>query len=329
VKIQKLKRAMIKEEYVAITGNTLHAIILNQMIYWSERINDFDKFIEEENKRQTKYFTPKSMQDSPMEQPLTHGWIYKKAEDIKDEIMSTDSAKTINRYLTALVEKEFLDRRRNPNLKYDRTYQYRVNLPNIIKALAENGYTLQDYKVDLYSESLKNTKGQNDASKSQNETFEGQNDVSKGQNVALKGQNVGAIPEIITKIITEDKTTTVKEEPENVVVANIPLIDSIYKEIKNTIGAAVTKKVIGILLKEKGEVEIKKYLSNWTCFKGQSINNKAAFFVKAVMEGYGIPVKQESEVKQGNNNQYGKNTEFDQRKYSDEFYNSLYENGGS
>ena len=46
----KLKRAVIKEELIAITGNFIEAVILNQMIYWSERINDFDNFIREKRK---------------------------------------------------------------------------------------------------------------------------------------------------------------------------------------------------------------------------------------------------------------------------------------
>jgi hypothetical protein len=44
----KLKRAVIKEEYVALTGSVDKALILNQFVYWSERVRDFDLFVKEE-----------------------------------------------------------------------------------------------------------------------------------------------------------------------------------------------------------------------------------------------------------------------------------------
>ena len=50
----KLKRAVIKEELVELTGDFKKAVILNQLIYWSERVDDFHDFIKEENKRKNK-----------------------------------------------------------------------------------------------------------------------------------------------------------------------------------------------------------------------------------------------------------------------------------
>lgn len=48
MEVKKLKRAVIKEEFVTITKDFILAVILNQFIYWSDRVNDFDKMIEEE-----------------------------------------------------------------------------------------------------------------------------------------------------------------------------------------------------------------------------------------------------------------------------------------
>ena len=48
--VKKLKRIVIKEELFSITNDTFEAIILGQMIYWQERVNDFDKFIKEEKR---------------------------------------------------------------------------------------------------------------------------------------------------------------------------------------------------------------------------------------------------------------------------------------
>jgi hypothetical protein len=55
--MRKLKRVVIKEELVALTGDIIEAIILNQFLYWSERVEDFDKFIMEE--KETAGFTKK------------------------------------------------------------------------------------------------------------------------------------------------------------------------------------------------------------------------------------------------------------------------------
>lgn len=259
--ITRLKRAVIKEEYIAITGDMLESVILNQFIYWSERVGDFDKFIKEENERQEKYCRP-SQGEEPIVQPLLHGWIYKKAAELKEEIMSTDSEKTINRKLTSLVEKGFLDRRNNPKIKYDRTYQYRVNFENIIKALLEKGYMLQDYRVDLkfIVEALKTDKGQNDESQSHGVESQGQNDASvpdihesqrqidalkkqidelKKQNDAIKKQGVGAIPETTIEITPK---TTIESNTESSIADTVPdnstsdnLIEQFYNLVKNEI----------------------------------------------------------------------------------------------
>lgn len=230
--MEKLKRAVIKEELVAITGDYIEAIILGQMMYWAERVNDFDLFIKEENERVIKYSVG---EEQPQLKELLHGWIYKKASELKDEIMLPDSEKTVNRKLCSLVEKGYLERRNNPVIKYDRTYQYRVNYENIFTEMIKKGYMPQDYTVSLQfiynvlksvieksQRQIDDCKGQTDFS-NENEkikdeiypgehimnagqkTFQGQIDVCNGQIDDCKGQIVGAIPEITTEnTITEN-----------------------------------------------------------------------------------------------------------------------------
>ena len=43
----KLKRVVIKQELVELTGDYRAALILNQFIYWTERMRDTDKYIRE------------------------------------------------------------------------------------------------------------------------------------------------------------------------------------------------------------------------------------------------------------------------------------------
>jgi len=77
-KKRKLKRVVIQEELVALTGDHLNALILKQFLYWGERVQDFDKFIAEEKERDP---------DAAMES--THGWIYKSAEELAGSIART------------------------------------------------------------------------------------------------------------------------------------------------------------------------------------------------------------------------------------------------
>ncbi|MEN8905404.1 MAG: winged helix-turn-helix domain-containing protein, partial [Clostridiales bacterium] len=239
----KLKRAVIKEEFVAITGNVITALILNQIIYWSERIRDFDKFIDEEKKR----FENEGQE---VQIDLQKGWIYKSYDELKEELMLTESLKTISRHVNKLVDLGFLDRRRNPKIRYDRTYQYRVDLLTIKNKLNEMGYDLQGYRVEF-------TKGQNVQSNCQKNSFEkdicpinrqiddskGQIDDSKGQydasNRQIDASNCQidkAIPEITTEITTENisKASTTKENfdiKEDVdVIKNVTMI---LKSIEN------------------------------------------------------------------------------------------------
>ena len=124
-----------------------------------------------------------------------------------------------------------------------------------------------------------------------------------------------------------DKTTTVKKpktpKKKKIVVVDTSLIDILYKDIKDTIKVSVTKKRIQELLTNFGEQEIRKYISNWESFKDIDKKTVSGYFVDAVKNSYDIPVK---EVKQHNKSDYGKHTEFEQRTYSDGFYESLYEN---
>ena len=39
--MRRLKRAVIKEEFVALTGDVIEA--LNQFLYWSDRFNNIDQ----------------------------------------------------------------------------------------------------------------------------------------------------------------------------------------------------------------------------------------------------------------------------------------------
>jgi len=137
--MSKLKRAVITEELCSITKDIWEAVLLHQFLYWSTRTGDADRYVLEERNR-----------DPETNIPLTRGWIYKTASEISDEIMASVSIETIRIRLNNLVDAEWLDRRKNPKHKWDRTYQYRPNMQKIEAALRENGYTLATILKEHY-----------------------------------------------------------------------------------------------------------------------------------------------------------------------------------
>lgn len=168
---KKLKRATIKEELVVLTGDCLKAVVLNQFIYWSERTRDFDAFIEEEKKR-----NPETVVN------LTHGWIYKSAKELSDEVM-IGSHDTVARKLAELVKEGWIKRRNNPNYTWDRTYQYRPAIREIQIALQELGYALDGYPLVINRECIT-------------------------QSAESNAQSASAIPEITNKDYLEEESIT-------------------------------------------------------------------------------------------------------------------------
>ena len=138
--MEKLKRVVIKQELVELTGDFRPALILNQFIYWTERMFDTDKYIQEERERASKYEADVNIDES-------NGWIYKKASDLNDELMVGMSNPTIGKYINQLVKAGYLTQRRNPKYKWDKTLQYRVDMYKVQKDLGKLGYALEGYKL--------------------------------------------------------------------------------------------------------------------------------------------------------------------------------------
>ena len=138
--MKPLKRVVIKEELVELTGDFRPALILNQFIYWIEKMYDTDKYILEEKERALKHDMEVSIDESK-------GWIYKTAEELNEELMIGMSIPTIRKYIKQLVEKGYLIQRRNPKYKWDKTMQYRVDLYKVQLDLGKLGYVLDGFKL--------------------------------------------------------------------------------------------------------------------------------------------------------------------------------------
>ncbi len=137
IKEDNLKRAVIKEDLVALTGDFKKAVLLNQLIYWSNKTKDSLKFIQEEKERAINKSDEIDIENS-------RGWIFKKTEEISSETMLGLSPSNISTHLKVLIENKWIDRRRNPCKGWDKTFQYRVNLVKIIRDLYNLGYRLKE-----------------------------------------------------------------------------------------------------------------------------------------------------------------------------------------
>jgi len=135
-KESKQRVAVIRQPLVALTGNYKLALVLGQMLYWSERGYDVDDYILEERER-----NPDTKID------LTDGWIYKSGKDLVKDLMVDWSLKTTRRYLSTLVDAGYLDKRNNPKYKWDKCLQYRPNLYKIQRDLLAKGLVLDGYPI--------------------------------------------------------------------------------------------------------------------------------------------------------------------------------------
>lgn len=232
--MHKLKRAVIKEELVILTSSLNEAIVLNQLIFWSERAKDSDNFLQEEIARAKRFNDGTAMDPEDIKKTLLSGWVYKTAEEMLEETMLTCSRKTMDRIFTSLTEKGFIDKRRNPKYKWDKTWQYRVNLQFVSESLNQLGYALEGYTLwQMTSENEQSktqnkpsnvrdegTNEQNDQPNGQIDQSKGHDDDSKGQSDQSNGHGDQAIPKITTKtttkITTEDKNNVVADATDDV-----------------------------------------------------------------------------------------------------------------
>lgn len=204
-----MKRAVIKEELVALLGNAIDAIILNQFLYWSERVSDVDEYLQQEIKRSESM--GEELQGA--EDLLTDGWIYKSADELSDETMLGLSRGNMRKHIKKLVDLGYLLERRNPTQKWDRTFQYRVNTVRIQNDLSKLGYFLEGYSAPS-----KNPSRCNGTDLSSNETEHyATNRCIKGAESSLQSDsNVATIPEITTEITTKITTENTKKMSDDI-----------------------------------------------------------------------------------------------------------------
>ena len=132
-----MRRAVLKEELVRLTGDALSALILDQFLQWTRSAYDHDRMLLEEKARGSN----ESVQ-------LCHGWISRSAKQLADDLMGIASEDTIRRRLVQLVDRGWLQERAGPNANpWDKTRQYRVDLAALQRDLAAIGYPLEGWPL--------------------------------------------------------------------------------------------------------------------------------------------------------------------------------------
>jgi hypothetical protein len=142
-KERKLKRALIKEELVALTGKWQEAVILQQLLHWTQTINQSDELI----RQQVAAFKKMGMDKEANEisSLIRDGWFYKNAEELAEELMCIKKSQ-VNTYLNSLEEKKFF--KSVPFSPTKRTRYIKVNVRYIRDQLAKLGYPLEDFVFD-------------------------------------------------------------------------------------------------------------------------------------------------------------------------------------
>jgi hypothetical protein len=130
VKSRDSRVSLIRMEFVELTNDPLIAAVLNQLVYWSQRVSDFDFFWKEEMSSSTDISSPQ------------YGWFYKSTSELLEETMVRVTPVTMRRYLSFLTEQGWVQTRVNPRYKWNRTPQYRVNLRKLYTDLQALGFGL-------------------------------------------------------------------------------------------------------------------------------------------------------------------------------------------
>lgn len=186
-----LKRVVIKEEFVALTGNHVKAVILAQFEYWQHRVREIDRYVTEERTRA-------ASSGEHVEIQPTEGWIYKDAKELSEETMLGLARNSMLRHIKSLVEAGYLLQRSNPHHKWDKTLQYRLNLHKISEDLTKLGYSLEGWILPANNENP-----EMEARSSKMESRESKMESQASNLDSRKYESGTAIPETTSEITIE------------------------------------------------------------------------------------------------------------------------------
>jgi hypothetical protein len=132
-----MKKAVLREDLMALTKDVTQALVLGQMLYWTKTLDQVNDWLFEENKRLAEVELP--------QHEYNYGWIYKSAREMREDLMDAFSEDAIQRAFSSLVTKGVLMKRNNPFVRYDRKLQYRIDMVYLRRLLKDRGYEMTDF----------------------------------------------------------------------------------------------------------------------------------------------------------------------------------------
>ncbi|GEM_PF-4244839 len=131
---------VIRKELIDISGSNNKAILLNHLLYWTDRgfkEKEIQEYLEEE-------FTDKEIKECC--------WIHKSGNIFKQETMLKSDEATIRKELTELTYLGYIKRRKSKqySAQSKNTYEYRVNIKRIIGSLLTINFPLEEVYIDLF-----------------------------------------------------------------------------------------------------------------------------------------------------------------------------------
>lgn len=136
----QMRKAVLREDLMKVTGDVVQAMVLGQMLYWTKHLDKVNDWLFEENKRLAEYDLP--------QHEYNYGWIYKSARQMREDLMNAFSEDAIQRSFSALTKSGVLLKRNNPICGYDRKLQYRIDLLLLRRKLREIGFEMTDFVLD-------------------------------------------------------------------------------------------------------------------------------------------------------------------------------------
>ena len=120
---------LFREDFLAICeGNHCAAAILAVIEYWTNW--KLDSIAKKLQQAEEAGYGPEAVETEP--------WIYKTIESFMEDLLNLFGRNKIQASLIYLVQKQYLKRRHNPRVGFDRTHQYLLNLELVQKELDKN-----------------------------------------------------------------------------------------------------------------------------------------------------------------------------------------------
>ncbi len=132
-----MKKAVLREDMMAITQDLTQSMVLSQMLYWTKTLDVVNELIFEENQRLAEEGLPQC--------EYNYGWIWKSAREMRGDLMCAFTEDAVQKAFQSLCKVGLLMKRRNPSLKYDRKLQYRIDLLLLRRKLKEAGWQMTDF----------------------------------------------------------------------------------------------------------------------------------------------------------------------------------------